>query len=184
MKSHCLRCGGVLRKTRAPHRYAESGLTFIILVHCLFLKCTESNCNDEMAVLPNAASVGLAIAERLIKVPTRLGSEAIRFLRRMMGLNADEFAVLLGTTRVEVSRWENGKTRISGITDFRLRREVVDKLLPASDDRYLLLEDIALAVTKDYRPTTKQEDILIDATGHYGSYGTLVQNETVLTASK
>src|SRR6185369_6109889 len=115
---HCLHCGLALLMVRTDHRYLESGLSFVVLENCIVKKC--GTCKDEMAVLPNADSLMVEIVEKILRQPSRLNHEAIRFLRRSMGFNSDEFAALLGTTRVEVSRWENGRVRISGLTDLRL----------------------------------------------------------------
>lgn len=182
MADHCVHCGHTLLKTRIHHRYVESGLSFVILANCIALKCT--NCKDEMPVLPNADSLILSVVENIVRQPFRLHHEAVRYLRRAMGFNMEEFAVLLGTTRVEVSRWENGRTRISGLTDLRLRREVVDKLLPPRSDRALLLEEIAHVMTKKYDARAKQKDIVIDAGPFYGRYVAPTTTETAMTATK
>src|SRR5687768_9073559 len=113
----CWNCAADFQKKplRRPHRYIESGLSFVLLTNMVFLVCL---CGEQ-PLLPDAKSLSVAIAEQLIRRPLRLTSEAIRFLRKALGMTSDEFAVLLGTTRQEVSRWENGHTQVSGLIDLR-----------------------------------------------------------------
>jgi len=58
-------------------------------------------------------------------------SEAFRFMRKALGLKAQELAALLGTTKETVSRWEHGKHAIDRPTFAVLATLVID----ASKDR-------------------------------------------------
>ncbi len=49
-----------------------------------------------------------AIAATVIRKPSRLAPEELRFLRQHLGLSAKEFGRLVGVTASQVSRWENG----------------------------------------------------------------------------
>jgi putative zinc finger/helix-turn-helix YgiT family protein len=63
-----------------------------------------------------------AIAAAVIKKPSRLASEEIRFLREHLQMSAKEFGRLLGVTPSQVSRWENGAPM--GATADRLVRMI------------------------------------------------------------
>src|SRR5262249_42904215 len=49
-----------------------------------------------------------AIAAAVIKKPSRLAPEEIRFLREHLRMSAKDFGRLVGVTPSQVSRWENG----------------------------------------------------------------------------
>lgn len=167
MSCKCESCSSPLRRVLHDHQYVESGLAFVILENCRALVC--DNCDSTMVELPNAESLVIAIAEKLVLQPTRMSGESIRFVRKGMGLTADEFALLLGSTRVEVSRWENNRVVMNGLTELRLRLEVLEKLLPPRDDTAALKQDIVVCMTRKFAPDEPQPIIRIDATSHYAN---------------
>ena len=63
-----------------------------------------------------------AIAAAVIKKPSRLAPEEIRFLREHLAMSAKEFGRLVGVTPSQVSRWENGAPM--GTTADRLVRMI------------------------------------------------------------
>ncbi|HYC62204.1 MAG TPA: helix-turn-helix domain-containing protein [Thermoanaerobaculia bacterium] len=170
--SACLNCASDYQKKtmRRPHRYVESGLSFVLLTNMAALVC---KCGEQ-PWLPDARSLSHAITEQLIRRPLRLTFECVRFLRKAFGMTSDEFAVLLGTTRQEVSRWENDRAQISGLMDLRLRLEVIDKVLPPRAAHRQLRDAVVAVMVKRVSsedPTDNGGDIVIDATPHYSRKG-------------
>jgi DNA-binding transcriptional regulator YiaG len=157
------------RRVRRDWHYKESGLSNVRLTNCVVLLC--SNCSASTPVLPDIHTIKFPIAEALIRQSGRLTGAAVRFLRKSMGMTADEFAALLSTTRVEVSRWENDRVQISGRLELQLRLEVIEKLLPPSERTSTLREEVLLRMTRQYSAGATLEEIAIDAAPFYTPAG-------------
>lgn len=115
----CPECGETLRKlTRQQWHYTECGLDHVTLDGVEIWAC--ESCKNKMPVLPHIRTLHDQIAAALAKKPGRLEGREAQFLRRYLHLRATDFAELLETTPVTVSRWE--------------RKGYV---LPAPVDRYL-----------------------------------------------
>jgi putative zinc finger/helix-turn-helix YgiT family protein len=112
-----------LRKGKAtleqPYHFVESGLDHIYLVGITVYRCDE--CNEELPEIPNIAQLHDKIAEGLVKKPSLLAGQEIRFLRKNLGLLAADFGKYLDTTSVSVSRWETGEQEISKENDKLIR---------------------------------------------------------------
>lgn len=126
---NCPECREKMAITRDRHHYVESGLDNVWIENCRFLACKSGH--GRAVVLPDAVHANRLIAEILISQEDRLGADEIRFLRKAMRLTAEALADLIGVTRIEISRWENSKTGMDPYHEFRLRMQVIDKLLPA-----------------------------------------------------
>jgi transcriptional regulator with XRE-family HTH domain len=63
------------------------------------------------------ARIHRAIAQALVKSPTRLTGEQLRFLRKRLGLNGDDLGRYLHTDKTKISKWETGEDRIGPATD-------------------------------------------------------------------
>jgi DNA-binding transcriptional regulator YiaG len=73
------------------------------------------------------ARIHRAIARALTNNPARLTGEQLRFLRKYLGLTADQFGRYLHTDRTKISKWEHDEDRIGPATD-RLVRLLVAAL--------------------------------------------------------
>lgn len=89
-----------------PYHFVESGLNNVYLVGITVRTC--SDCKEDLPEIPNISRLHDKIAETIATKPAELTGEEIRFLRKNLGLKAEEFAKHLGTTSVSLSRWENG----------------------------------------------------------------------------
>lgn len=115
----CPECGKTLKKlTRQQWFYTECGLDHVILDGVTVWACEA--CKNKMPVIPHVTTLHDKIAAALAKKPGRLEGREAQFLRRYLRLRAVDFAELLETTPVSVSRWERK-----------------GHLLPAPVDRYL-----------------------------------------------
>jgi len=94
-------------------------------------------CDAEYPELPDADTASKSIAKVILTKQYKLDGDSIVFLRKLMSLTSEQFAALLSTTRIEVSRWENGKVNISALFDFRLRLIAVERLFPVSEQLML-----------------------------------------------
>lgn len=115
----CTNCGHQMAKHIDNYHYTESGLDNVVLTGLTLYKC--SKCGEAIPQIPDInglhESIGIAISksEKVLR-----GSE-IRFLRKELGLKAQELADLLGVYKVSVSRWENEKEQIGAGNDRLVR---------------------------------------------------------------
>lgn len=95
---------GPLHKTDQPDHLDVAGHVFTTSLPALTCEaCGESTiAGPELQRFERAAA--RALAER-----GNAGGEAFRFMRKAIGLAANDLAALLGTTPETISRWETGK---------------------------------------------------------------------------
>ena len=116
----CHECGKTLRERKPKeYRYRESGLNNVTLTGIRVFECPEGH--GEFPEIPNIVGFHQAIARMLAKKPAALTGAEFRFLRKEMGLKAKDLARHLGTTDVNLSRWETGGTPINPAADRLLR---------------------------------------------------------------
>jgi transcriptional regulator with XRE-family HTH domain len=85
--------------------YTECGLDNVVLKEILVYNCS---CG---AIVPEIVAIsGLHrfIALSLLKKPAILDGKEVRFLRKFVNYSATELADVIGSTKVTMSRWENG----------------------------------------------------------------------------
>ncbi len=116
----CPECGKALRiRKNQKYLYRESGLKSVALTGIRVFRCAE--CRIELPEIPNIVGLHQAIAGHLARKPSPLTGAEFRFLRKEIGLKAKELAKHLGTTDVNLSRWETGDTPINPAADRLLR---------------------------------------------------------------
>lgn len=101
------------------YHYRESGLPNIYLQNIASYRC---DCGEKLVQIPAIDRLHDAIAFNVLKKPSLLTGAEFRFLRKWVGLTANQLAALLGVkTRISVSRWENGKAPLTASTDHAMR---------------------------------------------------------------
>jgi len=114
----CYACGNKMRKKVGDYHYVESGLPNVTLLGITIFHCA---CGEEMPVIPCPDKLQTKLAQAIAAKPKPLSGAEIRFLRKFLVLKANEFAELLGVSKVTVSRWENGKVKIDKSYDALVR---------------------------------------------------------------
>lgn len=116
----CDECGTVLRiRKNRRYVYRESGLSSVILTGIQILSCPA--CHNELPEIPNVVGLHQTIGGQLVRKPSPLTGAEFRFLRKQIGLKAKELARHLGTTDVNLSRWEAGDIPVNPAADRLLR---------------------------------------------------------------
>lgn len=116
----CCECGKNLRVKRPRvYLYQESGLAAVGLTGIRVYVCLS--CHLEFPEIPNVVGLHQIIASQLTRKPAQLTGPEFRFLRKEIGLKAKDLAHCLGTTDVNLSRWETGATPINPAADRLLR---------------------------------------------------------------
>jgi len=156
----CPECKTEIPKTTGKYQYRECGLDNVWLTNWPMFIC--SDCDISLPLLPKSADVARMISTGLVNQEASLDGDSIRFLRTAMSVTAVELAHILGVNRVEVSRWENNKCQINPFHDFKLRLEIIDRLLPVNKRRKAR-EEVTLIIQRAYKPETPISQIMIPA---------------------
>jgi putative zinc finger/helix-turn-helix YgiT family protein len=119
----CGNCGKDARVIVGNHRFEEIGLP-VLLKHVELVKCDE--CGTVEPVIPNLDGLMHAIAFAVISHPCSLEGDEIRFLRKYLGLNTEQFSQLLSINKDTLSRWENGQG-VGEQSDRLIRLLVINK---------------------------------------------------------
>lgn len=100
------------------YHYSECGLSSVFLKNIVVFHC---DCGVVVPVIPAAARLHRRIVLDILKKPTLLSGEEIRFLRKMANFNSTELARVMGVHPVSITRWERGPSPISKENDRVLR---------------------------------------------------------------
>lgn len=122
---NCLKCGKEMSQTLIRrYHYKESGLNHVFLRDSVTsLKC---ECGQRFVEIRGIERLHDAIAYELLQKKTLLHGQEFRFLRKWVGFTSVNLAQVLGRiSRITVSRWENGKSPITGATDHLMRLLVI-----------------------------------------------------------
>lgn len=116
----CQECGAALRvRKNRRYVYRESGLSSVVLTGISILSCPA--CHNEFPEIPNVLGLHHTIGSHLARKPSPLTGAEFRFLRKEIGLKAKALARHLGTTDVNLSRWETGDIPVNPAADRLLR---------------------------------------------------------------
>ncbi len=115
----CTNCGSVVVPERRSYKYAESGVSNVILRSIEVADCRQ--CGNSDVTIPASAKIHRTIARALANSPARLTGEQLRFLRKHLGLSGDELGGYLHTDRTKISKWERGEDRIGPASDRLIR---------------------------------------------------------------
>src|SRR5689334_23100234 len=100
----CEECGGTMRVRRELVPFDKPiGLPNVQL-QTLVARCPK--CSAYEVLIPNLEGLHQAIGRALVAKQARLSGHEIRFLRKIFGWSASDFAEHMGATPETVSRWE------------------------------------------------------------------------------
>ena len=102
-------------------------------------RCTS--CDNVRYQVQDLDGLFRMVAFMLVHKPERLSGPEARFLRKWLGWSGQDTAERLGFSPEHVSRWENGKVRMSDTAD-RLLRVLATRLEPIDD--YAALDKLLL----------------------------------------
>lgn len=115
----CYSCKSEMKKTRMNYSYKESGLDNVVLKGITAYVCPR--CGEVNPVIRNALAMHRRLAQAIVSKKSILSNRELIFLRKEMGIKAIDLAQIMGVSKVTVSRWENGKERISSVADRLVR---------------------------------------------------------------
>lgn len=104
----CTECGNAMTKSVGDHVYRESGMDHVLLKGVTKYSC--ESCGAKRVQLVAIGQLHQLLAEIIAKKPTRLVPSEVRFLRDHLELSNRDFAVLMGVTEAQASRWTNSES--------------------------------------------------------------------------
>ena len=131
----CMQCAFPMETKSETHLYDRGGIR-ATLVNVPVHRCAA--CGDFEVEIPLIVQLNQALANTLIRKPTRLTGAEIRFLRKALGWSGVDFARHMGVDAATVSRWEAGQRM--GASAERLLRLAVSVGTPIDD---YSLDDLA-----------------------------------------
>jgi putative transcriptional regulator len=117
----CSFCGNpdVQMKAGQTYHFTESGLDNLYLVNVDTFHCPD--CGADSVSIPQPKQLLERIGQYVVFSSGLLSGQEIRFLRKNLRIKINDFAKILRVSRVTVSRWENGQTKIPKTVDLLIR---------------------------------------------------------------
>ena len=134
MKIKCQKCGNFVSSKVATYQYKESGLDNIFLENIPVYDCP---CGISFASIFRVPRLNELISKELLKKPSLLRGNEIRFLRKSLYMSSKAFATKLSIGKTTFSKWEN---------DLQPHRVAYDKFIRLL---YMLHKGIDGKETKD-----------------------------------
>jgi transcriptional regulator with XRE-family HTH domain len=120
----CTICESVLAKAEQhlPQYIEKVAGIPVVLLNCVeSYTCPQHPDEQAFTHVPDQEDLEAAVAVARIQIPQKLNGKEIRFLRKVAGWTAKEFAAQMNISEEVVSRWENGKTTIGPSSESKLR---------------------------------------------------------------
>jgi DNA-binding transcriptional regulator YiaG len=121
----CTKCGARAKVVRGHYEFTESGLP-VVLENIDLVKCAK--CGNVDPIIPKPTQLMATLAKAVIMKSHPLNGAELRFLRKHLGKNGEDFAKLLHVDKTFLSKWENDANPIGDQSD-RLIRLIVAGLL-------------------------------------------------------
>lgn len=100
----CSECKNMMTGSRQNYNYVECGLSDVQLTNVLVYECNR--CKTRVPEFPAIMGLHCLIALDLLRKPSLLSGEEIRFLRKMAGLSQKDLAEIMGIDVTRPSKWE------------------------------------------------------------------------------
>lgn len=119
----CVECGGAMKAATRPHRYRFEGGLAVTVEDATVLTC--GSCGAESVAIRAPLRLHRAVAEVVVRKPSRLAPAEVAFLRHHLEMTGEEMARHLGVSKTSISRWETGREPIGQVPDRLLRTLVI-----------------------------------------------------------
>lgn len=125
----CAECGSAMKVARENVKYDGMMGLPVVLANVEVRRCAR--CGEYEVVIPRLEELLGVLAGAVIRKPTRLTGDEVRFLRKYLGWSGADFARHMGTQPETVSRWEHGA--VIGPQADRLLRLMVATVRPVAE---------------------------------------------------
>lgn len=103
----CTECGNAMTKSVGDHAYRESGMEHVILRGVTKYDC--ESCGAKRVTIVAMAQLHRLLAEMIARKPARLVPSEVRFVRDHLELSNKDFAIIMGVTETQASRWTSSE---------------------------------------------------------------------------
>ncbi len=103
------------------------------------------------------------VLEELLRKPTALKGNELRYLRKTLDLTPAQFSKIFGTTQTAISKWEDGRSKISPQLEFYIRLFILNHLR-VKDAEFRAFYNLLNLSQLSKRPKGKTPPLVIDAT--------------------
>ena len=103
----CTECGNAMTKSVGDHVYRESGMEHVILRNVIKYDC--ESCGAKRVNIPAIAQLHRLLAHIIATKPARLIPSEVRFIRDHLELSNKDFAILMGVSETQASRWTSSE---------------------------------------------------------------------------
>ena len=124
-KAQCSNCSADAKIVRGDYEFRETGLRDLVLLDIELIKCGK--CGNVDPILFQVDELMHIAAVAILQKPYRLQGEELRFLRKHIDLNQEEFAKLLHVDKTTLSKWENNEDPIGVQSDLLARAVVISR---------------------------------------------------------
>jgi putative zinc finger/helix-turn-helix YgiT family protein len=115
----CSECGAEARLVRDDYLFKESGLRDLVVQGIELVRCPK--CGNEDPIFHRIGSLVRAITRAVLRKPSRLTGEEVRFLRKHAKLSQDDFSRYLHVDKTTLSKWENSDDPVGAQSDLLIR---------------------------------------------------------------
>ncbi len=147
------------KKNRKKETFVFDGLGFPIkLVNAPMKKVAGEWCIDI-----NMNKLMIVALEALVRKPSSLTGDELRFIRSYFQTTTTEFGKIFGVSHVAVLKWEKGENQISPAIDLYLRLYIVDHLKAKDAEFRAIYRELSLEQLSK-KGKGKIHPLIVDAT--------------------
>jgi len=118
----CSNCGADTRIFRDRYNLVDMGIPAVVTD----MEIAECNrCGNEDPIIAHLDELMRTVVVAVVCSPSPLRGTDVRFLRKYIGMTAEEFARLLNVDKTTVSKWENDRDPVGNQSDRLIRLIVI-----------------------------------------------------------
>lgn len=170
-KTTCSNCGQPAEIQKGDFPFIRQPGLNVHLYDVDLIVC--SACGNVDPVIPKVNEVLRRIAEAIVEKKYRMTGAEVRFLRKYLGMTAEQFSHLLHVDKTTVSKWENDEDPVGQQSDLLIRSLVLLKdeklrsIAGTAEDHFVQIQDARRRPKINY-------DLLTGDLGYANAAGLLV----------
>lgn len=151
----CSNCGKDAKIIRGTYHFKELSLKNVWLQGIELIHCDQ--CGNEDPIIRKLSDLMRLLARAVAHKPYRLQGYEIRFLRKFLEMNAEEFSRLLHVDKATLSKWENNEDPVGFQSDRLIRLVAMAKVPQLNKESRAVLENF-----EKINDTTQPERLEVD----------------------
>lgn len=157
---NCAECGDAkYEELILPEHIEDLGGITVRLINAVHVRrCPK--CEDEHVMIPDMSGLIRAVAVHRAFIPVALCGAEVKFFRRALDMNQQEFAAAMDLSAETVSRWENDARGVGQTSDKLVRHNMCALL--ADKDEHISYDPSGLARLRLRQPRDGEQPPMID----------------------